>query len=418
MPSIDRQPALSGWPRVLVISHLFPHRDQPGLGSFVHEQVRALREEEHVDARVICGRPFWMSTRRPWRLARSYQVYLKTFRWLRWEEWQGVPVLYLPYLVGGFFRFWLHGSSYRAAVLRAGGWIQEGFPFDLVHAHTSYLDGTAALGLGQRFQTPYVITEHTGPFRFLLENWHVRWQTLGALKAATQVYCVSSSLSDEVKASLLRGIGSHIATLHNGVDTSFFRPPTRWVPDPAAPHLLAVMALEENKAPLLLLEAFRRLRQFAPGATLDLVGQGPLEEGVRKFVRDNGLKNSVLLWGHCPRLEVARLMRERCDLLVLCSHSETFGVVLIEALASGKPVVASRCGGPADIVTEPGLGALFTPGNLEALTETLVGVTKALASFDSRAIRRRAVERFSYGRLAAVLTAEYRQILQAKRIAA
>jgi glycosyltransferase involved in cell wall biosynthesis len=405
-------------PRVLVVSHLFPTPSQPSLGCFVHEQVQALRQAEGVDARVVCCRPFVMNRAHPWKLQRFYRRYRARFRSLSWESCEGVPVLYLPYLVAGFFRFWLHGATCRAAVLRAAPYLAATFPFELIHAHTCYLDGSAALALGRRFDVPYFLTEHTGPFRSLMDNWLVRRQSLRALRHAARVWCVSSSLAAEVQGYLPPADRAHIRTLHNGVDTELFHPPDRWAPDPAAPRLLGVLALEENKAPLLLLQAFRRLRHAVPGATLGLIGDGPLEMEVRGFIRDQGLENCVTLWGQVSRSEVARLMREWCDFLVLSSNSETFGVVLIEALASGKPVVATRCGGPADVVTEPALGALCPPGDPDGLASALLGVTRTLPSFDPGLIRQRALERFAYGRLARALAAAYRDQLYGKRQAA
>jgi glycosyltransferase involved in cell wall biosynthesis len=405
-------------PSVLVISHLFPTPAQPTLGCFVHEQVRALRDSAGVDARVLCCRPFVMNRANPWKLRRLYRRYRARFDSLAWETYQGVPVMYLPYLVAGFFRFWLHGATCRAAVLRALPFLRATFPFELIHAHTCYLDGSAAWDLGRRLGLPYVLTEHTGPFRSLMGNWLVRWQALRALRHAARVWCVSSALSAEVRGYLPPDARAGVHTLHNGVDTDLFRPAQRWSPDPAGPRLLSVLALEENKAPLLLLKAFRRLRQAVPGATLRLIGEGPLEEQMRGFIQDHGLQDSVKLCGPRPRAEVARLMRAWCDLLVLPSHSETFGVVLIEALASGKPVVATRCGGPADIVTEAALGALCPPGDVEGLAGALQAVTRALPSFDPRLIRRRALERFAFGRLAGALATAYRELWPAARPAA
>src|SRR5947209_2495530 len=83
--------------------------------------------------------------------------------------------------------------------------------------------------------------------------------------------------------------------------------PRRWAPDRARPRLLAVMSLDENKDPLLLLRAFARLRQTVPGATLTLVGTGPLAREVRQTIDALELGQAVLLPGHCSRLEVARL---------------------------------------------------------------------------------------------------------------
>lgn len=398
-------------PRVLVLSHLFPVPENAALGCFVHEQVRALRQAAGLDARVVCCRPRPLNRAHPLRLWRNYRAYRAAFRSLSWQDYQGVPVLYLPYLIGSFLRsFSVHGASVRAALRRALPFIRATFPFDLVHAHTGYLDGSAARMLSGRYRVPYVVTEHTNPFRELMDRRLVRRQTLGALAGAARVWCVSCALRDEVQRYLPPRARPAVRTLPNGVDTQVFRPPASWRPDPAAPRLLSVTALEAYKDPLLLLRAFGRLHQRTPAARLTVVGAGPLEAAARAYLRDHHLEDAVTLLGRQPRLEVARLMREECDLFVLSSASETFGVVLIEALASGKPVVATDCGGPRDVITEPALGELCRPGDAEALAASLARVVAALPTFDLAHIRQKAVERFEFTSLAARLAMAYRDL--------
>jgi glycosyltransferase involved in cell wall biosynthesis len=110
---------------------------------------------------------------------------------------------------------------------------------------------------------------------------------------------------------------------------------------------------------------------------------------------------------------VAALMRNACDIVVLSSQSETFGMVLIESLASGKPVVASRCGGPESIVTDASLGALCAPNDPEALAECLYETAVRLPLFDARAIRAHAVRTFDYELLADRLLELYRGLAAA-----
>jgi glycosyltransferase involved in cell wall biosynthesis len=408
----------AGPPRVLIVSHLFPGPENPSLGCFVHEQVRALRLQEGVDARVVSGRRQPLNRAHPLRLWYNYRAYRGRFAALRWQEHDEVPVVYLPYLVDSFLSFyWLHGPSYRAAFRRALPFLRGTFAFDLIHAHTSYLDGGAARLLSRQLGVPYVITEHTNPFRTLMDNPLIRRQTLQALMGAARVWCVSSALTAEVQGYLPTAARGRVHTLPNGVDTDAFALPDRWQPDPAAPRLLSVTALEAYKNPLLLLEAFRRLRQEVPRATLTLVGAGPLEPQVRAFLREHALQQSVSLPGRCSRAEVARLMREACDLVALSSDSETFGVVLIEAQACGKPVVATDCGGPRDVITEPALGELCRPGDPAALADALRRAVRALPAFDPQRIRGRAVERFSFLALAARLADIYRAGATAARAA-
>jgi glycosyltransferase involved in cell wall biosynthesis len=404
-------------PRVLVVSHLFPIADNPALGCFVHEQVRALREQQGIDVRVVSFQPVWMTSRKPWNLATAYRCrYRAVLRSLRWQQYEGVPVVYLPYLVGGFFRPWLYGSTCRAALRQAAPWLRTTFPFDLIHCHTAFPDGPAALALARRRGVPLVLTEHTGPFRRLMANWLTRRQSVAALCGAIKVYCVSTALSAEVQSYLPAEAGRRIQTLSNGVDLGRFHPPAQWRPNPSAPRLLSIMSLDDNKAPLLLLAAFCRLRRQVPGATLTLVGEGPLAQQVKDFLGEHGLQAVVTLPGQLLRTEVARLLRDECDLFVLSSKSETFGVVLIEALASGKPVVCTDCGGPRDIITNPEVGRLCPVGDEAALAEALLETVRRLPDFDPARLRRQA-QRFALSTLAARLAQEYRGLLRQRAAA-
>jgi glycosyltransferase involved in cell wall biosynthesis len=388
---------------------MFPHPKQPSFGPFIIEQVRALRAYEDLDAHVVCGRPFWVNNLPLTAAWRAFRAYRHTFAAIRWESYEGVPVLYVPYLAGGYIGFALQAATYRYAVLRAARRIRAWCPFQVIHAHTSYLDGSAGLALRRKYHTPFVITEHTGPFRLLTDGRWVRRETFAALRGADRVWCVSRDLAGQVKTHFPQA-QDKVDTLPNGVDADLFRPPARWSPDPSRPRLLAAMSLDENKNPLLLLRAFQRLRRDVPGATLTVVGTGPLEAPVRALVKALGLQPAVRLLGYRARPDLARLMREECDIFVLSSNSETFGVVLIEALASGKPVVATACGGPADIVAAPWLGRLCPPGNEAALAATLAAMVRDLPTIEPARLRRHAVEQFDYRRLARTLSAAYEDL--------
>jgi glycosyltransferase involved in cell wall biosynthesis len=398
--------------RVLVVSRMFPHPEAPLSGPFVHEQVLALRRRG-VDARVLCGRPFPMGLRRPLGVPGRWRAYRRAWDGLAWQEHDGVPVLYAPHHVGWFARLLRRDDPYRDAVVGAGLRLRRGFDFDLVHAHTAHPDGSAALALARLCRRPLVITEHTGPFASLTAEPARRRKALGALAAARRVWCVSDALTREVAGYFPPGGRGHIRTLYNGVDAARFRPPARWRPDPAAPRFLFVGLLVWEKNLPLLLEAFARLRRVRPGATLGLAGDGPLRADLGRRAAAPDLAGGVRFFGPCARAEVARLLRVECDALVLPSKFETFGVVLIEALASGKPVVASRCGGPQSVVTAPFLGALCAPDDVGTLAAALGETAARLRGFDPARIRAHAVAKFDYRNLAAALAGQYEEILAA-----
>jgi len=398
-------------PRVLVIARWFPHASEPGLGPFVHEQVRCLREEQGLDVWVVSGRECPLSLRRPHRIVGNWRRYRRGCADLAWQTWEGVPVLYFPFLAGRLSN-WLWQAPYRDALLRALPGVRRAYPFDLIHAHTANPDGFAAMKLAELVGVPYVITEHTNPFATLTTKPVLRWQTLAAIEGASRVWCVSHSLQKEVGSYFTGRRQDHIQYLPNGVDTSRFALPDVWRPDVSKPKLLFVGFFQDYKNPLMLLDAFAQVRARIPLATLHLAGDGQLRPAIMSRIAQLGLKDSVKMHGYCGRAEVARLMREECDVFVLPSKSETFGVVLIEALACGKPVVATRCGGPESIVVDSSLGELCPPNDAAELAQSLLRTIARLPEFDAARIRRFACGTFDYRILARTLTAEYRQLLR------
>ncbi len=140
-----------------------------------------------------------------------------------------------------------------------------------------------------------------------------------------------------------------------------------------------------------------------------MVGRGecPQDEiEVKRLVQELGIGDNVELLGYQSREAVARIMRES-DFLVLSSRSESFGCVVTEALASGIPVVSTRCGGPEDIVIAPFLGRLCENHDPQALAQAMFEVAVNLDQFDPQRIRRYIEERFSYSALAANLDRVY-----------
>ena len=109
---------------------------------------------------------------------------------------------------------------------------------------------------------------------------------------------------------------------------------------------------------------------------------------------DLGLGDYVNFHGAKPKLEVAEFMR-RCDILVSSSFAETFGITLIEALASGKPVIATNSGGPRDIVNDM-VGKLVPPGDVSALADAIDHVLDHYEDYPAEKIARYARERYSH----------------------
>ncbi|MBI5102214.1 MAG: glycosyltransferase [Nitrospirae bacterium] len=310
---MDQGSSERGIKRVLVLSHMFPHEGQANLGCFVSEQVKALREFGGIDARVISCQPF----------LRDVTVYSLPFYWMQalysyrrqvheaeWFLHDGIPTLFVPYLVG--FPFEFHSMAYLQAVRMIAARIKKVFDFELVHAHTGYLDGIAGRYLARRFKVPFVITEHTGPFSLLTDRPVVRAITLKSMAAADRIICVSPALEGQVKKWLPAKIHDRFAVIPNGVNIELFHPANadrKGIPHKTL-NLLSVMSLDENKNPFCLMKAFRILRGKGHDCRLTIAGDGPLMSELREWITDNGYDDRIDLLGWQNRETIARLMQE------------------------------------------------------------------------------------------------------------
>jgi len=167
-----------------------------------------------------------------------------------------------------------------------------------------------------------------------------------------------------------------------GVDTR------RWTPGPQRDNpgeplrLVSVGRLHRAKRHDLLIETVGALRAEGRDVTLRIVGSGPEEAGLRALIERGALGDRVALAGSLPEDGVLNEMR-RADVFVLASPAEPLGVVFMEAMACGIPVVGARGGGVGEIVSHGVDGLLVEPGSVSAL----VGAVRALQ--DDRAMRHR-----------------------------
>jgi glycosyltransferase involved in cell wall biosynthesis len=163
-----------------------------------------------------------------------------------------------------------------------------------------------------------------------------------------------------------------------------------------------------------LILAFAGVVPHIPGATLLIVGDGPERANVERAIRERGLADRVRLLGW--REDLTRIYATM-DVCVLSSRNEGTPVAVIEAMAAGRPVVATRVGGVADVVVHGETGTLVSQGNVNALSEAMVELAKdpALRARMGSRGRQLAVSRFGHDRLVDEIDRLYAAALAQKR---
>jgi glycosyltransferase involved in cell wall biosynthesis len=191
-----------------------------------------------------------------------------------------------------------------------------------------------------------------------------------------------------------------LVTIPNGVDTNSFVPAGNAPPRPFT--ILCVARLIERKGQHHLLQAFARLRAVcAEPVALIFVGTGDAEPQLRELAADLKVVEAVTFRGFVPREHMPQVYH-KADLFVLPSQHEGMSIALLEAMASGLPVIVTETGGTAELVTQGQNGEIVPWGDVPALTDTLRRVLTA-GAYRSRMgeeSRRRALE-FGWPALAA-----------------
>lgn len=307
----------------------------------------------------------------------------------------------------------LDGEEQISWPIRVRSFLREQLP-DLVHAHSPALGAVARVLLPRSI--PMVYTEHN-----LWNSYHpiTYWANLLTYKRNAHVFSVSQQVRDSVRAPSW----AHVLTpppvevLHHGLDPSFASHNS----SPAATRarlgisldalvIACVAGFKLQKGHPYLLRAFVEVRKAFPQTRLLLIGGGRLVEEMKDLARKLGLENSVLFLG--SRSDVADLV-EASDLFVLPSLHEGLPIALLEAMALGKPVVATRAGGIPEVVTSDSLGLLVEPADPKSLARA---ISSLLADADRRTelgvrARARAAD-FNITKAVARMEQVYQQVLQ------
>lgn len=299
--------------------------------------------------------------------------------------------------IGDLLYYWSIFAAFRR--LRKGGWKP-----DIIHAHV-YSAGVFAVLLGKRYGIPVVITEHFSGFPRGLLNGLERRKAKFAFDRASLVCPVSDNLRKHIERL---GIRACFQVIPNVVDTSLFFPSVdRGSTKDGRKRLLTVAGLVPIKGIPYLLEALGHLREKRDDFVLDIVGDGSNRSEYEELAKKLGLQDTVHFHGLKTKPEVAEFMK-RTDFFVLPSLVETFGVVLIEAMACGKPVIATNVGGPNEIVTEE-VGKLVPPKNANALSKAIEDMLNHYHEYSSEKVAQYGRDRFSYEAVGQMLDGIYRE---------
>lgn len=394
-------------PKVLVLSRNYPNRATPILGLWVEGLVK--QASQFCEIKVIAPTPYC-----PPLPGLPDFTKFRSIEKKRTE--QGIDIFHPRFLTGpGYSTYNFEGNSYYWSIRQQIDRLREEFPFDVIHANFGYPDGAAAAKLAARYNVPFIITEHASWIPWMDNYPQARRQ---AVWAATQcAFHVAVSNFARQTIAHFTGETNKLCVVHNGVDVNVFTPRENGE-QPNPNQILYVGYMRHVKGIDVLLQAMSRIVKIKPEIKLILVGGGIYRDSqahemeLRQLSKQLGIEKNVEFAGIKTPSEVADYMRQSA-VLVLPSRMETFGAVLVEALACGTPVVATACGGPEDIVNDS-VGRLVPKENADALADGIIEILMKRHNFNPAELREYVLKNFAWEQIARQTVDLYNKAIYAK----
>ncbi len=391
--------------KILTISTMFPNNVQPNFGIFVKHRLEALSKLCQI--KVVSAIPYCPLVGR----MKRYQYRVQVVGHLNID---GLEVHYPR-----FFSFPMILKPLDAVFIFLSLWRfcrKNRKEIDIIDAHLAYPDGFAAVLLGKVLKKPVSITLR-GHDIFDLPRYPVRGrQAKWAMEQADIVLSVAQALKD---GAVKMGIsGEKIKLAANGVDTKLFYPIDRrqargelHLPQDKR-IILSAGHLVVRKGFHYIIRALDILKRAGQGDILLVIAgaagiEGDYKPQLDKLITELGLGKKVIFAGGQPNHEMYRWY-SAADIFCLASLQEGMANVLLEALACGCPVVATRAWGNAEVICKPELGLLAEPENADSLAEAIREVL--IKDWDRTKITEFA-SRHSWGNVADTVFREFNNLL-------
>jgi glycosyltransferase involved in cell wall biosynthesis len=383
---------------ILIIPSWYPRNPTDVYGSFFREQAIALAKNNQVGVIALIKQP-----------AKKLRSYTHFSQRLSFENDAGVNTIRKP-LVNIFAklpRVYAFQHKHYGVRLFDEYVSKFGFP-DILHVHSILYGGYIALHIHQKYQIPFVITEHSTFYARKLHNKYQEGLIKNVAKSASKKLAVSKPLS-KLLSDCVQIANNSWDVMPNMVDPLFLN--YNKIKDGEGDSFVFItISFHHKKKNIdILIKSFKIAFECNDNVKLIIGGYGPETNNLKLLVKQLDMQKCVEFSGLLERDQVAKYITNS-DCFVLPSQFETFGVVLIEAMALGKPVIASKCGGPEDIINEKN-GLFVKTNDIGDLSEKMKYMHHNSWRFNGNEIKEDCASRYASSVIARKLTDIYEDVI-------
>lgn len=352
--------------KVLIISHMYPSNFNSMSGIFVHDQAAALMKNG-CEIRVISPvpwAPFPLN-----KLSKKWEGYNRVPK----KDVSGPIIVYYPRYIEFPKGILLHksGNFMAMGIDKVVNEIYKEFKFDIIHSNVALPDGYSGMIVNRKFKVPHVVTIHGQDFQNTIKkNERCKRAVINVLNNADSIITVSNKLRGMIPEKKLN---DKVVVINNGIDESFIKNDyCENIKSKASDkiRILSVSNLKETKGIQINLEAISYLINKYDNIQYDIIGEGQFEGELRNLVQKFNLDKIVTFLGKKNHDEVIKKMSDY-DIFSLPSYNEGFGIVYVEAMSQGVPVIGVKGEGIEDVIKDGYNGFLVEPKDVNSLVNVL-----------------------------------------------
>lgn len=337
--------------KLLIITNLYPLPWEPTRATFNRQQFEGLAQDYDITFLIPIAFTDWFNNRK-----KITQTANKRF----------VPYFFTPKFGRRFYAL----SMFFSILFHSGHWLYRRKPNKIL-ASWAYPDAVAASWLSKIFKIDFYFKVHGSDIDIQCQHHSRAKQVLNMSKHAKAILAVSQALANKMIAL---GIDADkIKVIYNGVDHQKFNQKTK--PPLDANYLLFIGNLKQDKGVEELLTGYAKVCHKHPDLQLVYAGSGAMMAALKAQARQLNIANKVTFLGNINYDDVPQWLNH-CQALILPSYHEGVPNVLLEAMACGKPIIATNVGGIPEIIDESICGKLIPIKNSQAVANAITELLK------------------------------------------
>lgn len=374
---------------VLHLLSWFPTPDDPTLGNFCVRMIDALPEDCHSVILSVCDGKNMTKSFEVKEIPGAHHTHVQIY--IRPPKINAIRKLKM-------LRMYQYGLKYIK---------KQFFNPDLIHLHVTYPLGQVALLWKKLFGYKYVLTEHWTIYQPQNKDVLVGKLKRKIVKIANNAELIMPVSFDLERCMEGHGVHNRFQVIYNLVNTDIFRLGSTQTENKK--HMLHISTLrDEAKNFSGILRVVERLRQQRDDFELHVIHDYDAPE-FKAFVKEHHLEDCVIFHGKKTSAEVAEAYQQ-ADFFVLFSNFENLPCVIVEAFASGVPVLSTSVGGIAEILS-PERGILIPQGNEDALLQGMMQMLDHSSEYDHQAIRDYAIKTFAAQNIGQQIFEAYKKVV-------